>query len=452
MKHLLLQKCPIETEFLSKRLASLSLLVGLLVFLNLSLAACGNSETTGSQATPASDADSYRATANCNNGVQAAKTLTNPSGGAAIHLYSSLPLTGSSHAQSQTLVNSMQLAFDEAIANDPTLVGLKIEYISLDDATAKSGEWDKEAEALNARRVAADPKAVAYLGPFNSGAAQISIPILNQAGVVMLTPSATRVGLTKSLEGLSETGEPNKYYPTGTRNFFRIVTSDELQGQKEADYAVDTFKARRFFIFDDSGAYGKGLALSFEKAAIGRGGTVLGRKSIDGTEADYRELARQVRQLQPDLVFYGGSAQHQPGRLLADLRANGVTVPFLGGDGLNDPAFVNEAGIAGEGAIASISGLSLAKLPKAGQDFFTRYRAKYGEPTAYSIYGYEVMNVALAATKEAGKADRAAVLKNVASTKNFNGALGSWSFTPTGDSTLTDFAFYKIQGGCLLNQ
>ena len=95
----------------------------------------------------------------------------------------------------------------------------------------------------------------------------------------------------------------------------------------------NTLKARRFFVIDDSGSYGKGLAQAFQKALTAQGGTVVGTQSIKGTESDYRDLARTIGDKGPDLVFYGGSAQHGPGRLVADLRASGLTAYFLGETG-----------------------------------------------------------------------------------------------------------------------
>ena len=426
-------------------------LLVMLVSLNLLLAACGEASqpaTTNPAVPNVSNFYAAQSSSNASTGV------TNQQGanqaGGTIRIYSSLPLTGSSKEQSVSLVNAMNMALDDVAGPDHTINGFKIDYVSLDDATPEKGQWDATQEAANATKAATDPDAMVYLGTFNSGAAQISIPILNQAGMAMISPANTATGLTKSLAGVTSAGEPNKYYLNNIRNYFRVVVRDDLQGPADVAYAADVLKAKSFFIIDDSQSYGKGLADSFQNEVKSRGLTLVGdRASITGTEDDYRDLARKVRAANPDLVFFGGIAQQQPGRLLADLRAGGVTAPFMGGDGLNDPAFIKEAAVTGEGAYTSISGVPTSQLPAAGKTFIANYQAKYGTPYNYTIYGYEVMAVALNAIKQAGTKDRAAILKAVAATspQNYQSVLGSWTFDKNGDTTLTDFAIYQIQNG-----
>lgn len=367
-----------------------------------------------------------------------------------ITIYSSLPRTGSSKDQTITLENAMQMALDDFTGGTGKVGNFTINYQKLDDASAALGQWDPDVEKANATKAVADPDAMVYLGTYNSGASKISIPILNAANMVQISPAATYPGLTKAVSGVTVANEPDIYYPNKTRNFFRVVVTDDLQGPADVSYAVSSANAKRFYIIDDSQSYGKGLADAFSNEVKQRGLTVVGRTSINGRESDYRALARQIRGLNPDFIFFGGIAQQQPGKLLADLRAVGITVPFMGGDGLNNPAFVKEAGVAGEGAYSSISGVPSDKLPAKGQDFLKRYQAKYGAPTNYTIYAYEAMTVALTAIKQANSKDRAAILKAVASTKDFDGVTGKWSFDQNGDTTLSDFAVYQVQDGSLV--
>jgi branched-chain amino acid transport system substrate-binding protein len=391
------------------------------LILSLLLSACGSAAST-------TETVSVRVEAGADSSSQASVPSANQAGGT-IRIYSSLPLTGSSRDQSQTLVNAMQMALEDIGGAEKTVAGFKIEYVSLDDATAN------------------DPDAMVYLGTFNSGAAKIAIPILNQANMAMISPANTLPGLTTAVPGLTAQGEPNIYYPTQTRNYFRVVARDDLQGPAAAKFAVNKLGAKRIFLVDDSEAYGKGLADAFESAVKSRGSAVavVGRVSITGKESNYRDLARQIKSANPDFIFFGGIAQKQPGKLLIDIRAGGVSAAFMGGDGINNPAFVKEAAVAGEGAYSSISGTPVEKLPAKGQDFLKRYQERFGAPTAYTIYGYEAMAVALNAIKVAGKKDRQAILQAVAATKDFDGVLGKWSFDANGDTTLTDFAVYKIQ-------
>ena len=142
-------------------------------------------------------------------------------------------------------------------------------YQSLDDSTAAAGKWDPGQTAANARKVATDPKAVYYIGEFNSGASEVSIPILNQGGIPQVSPANTYVGLTTNLPG-SAPGEPQKYYPTGVRTYLRIVPIDSIQAAADL-IAMKQAGCTKVAIANDKEAYGAGLAtlLELEKGYYG---------------------------------------------------------------------------------------------------------------------------------------------------------------------------------------
>ena len=179
----------------------------LLAALALGVTACGGDDDEGGGST-----DSGGTT------EAAGKNLT---------IYSSVPLQGASRTQTTAVVNGAKLALEQAGSKAGPHT---IKYESLDDSTAQAGSWTPEAESANARKAAQDDSTAVYIGTFNSGAAAISIPILNEAGVPMISPANTYEGLTAGPEG-AEPGEPDKYYPTGTRNYTRIVPKDDVQGR-----------------------------------------------------------------------------------------------------------------------------------------------------------------------------------------------------------------------------
>src|SRR5580692_4744033 len=146
--------------------------------------------------------------------------------GNTVDIYSSLPMQGSSSVQTIPMVNGMKLALAQAGGKAGKFT---VNFTALDDSTAAAGKWDPSQTAANARKVAADPRAVYYIGEFNSGASEISIPILNGAGIPQVSPANTYVGLTKDIPGASAPGEPQKYYPSGTRTYLRIVPVDTIQ-------------------------------------------------------------------------------------------------------------------------------------------------------------------------------------------------------------------------------
>jgi branched-chain amino acid transport system substrate-binding protein len=433
-----------------RALFTTSLILSSLLLALLLLSACG-SEVANQPApyTPQNFVANTAPTPSPGPALTPARLDNIPANGQTIRIYSSLPLTGSAREENQTLVNAIGMALDDLGGPDHLVAGYKIEYQSLDDATAEKGQWDATQETNNANKATNDPDAMVYIGTYNSDAAKLSIPILNKAKMAMISPANTYPGLTKAVAGVTATDEPQKYYPAGTRNFFRVLASDDLQGPADVSFATTYLKAKTVYLIDDGQGYGKGLADAFNKRASEVGIKTLGRVSIKGTEADYRDLAARIKSAQPDMIFFGGIAQQQPGKLLADIRAAGISAPFMGGDGLTDPAFLKEAAVAGLGAYASISGVPLDKLPAKGQSFVQRYTAKYGALGTYTVYGYEAMAVTLQAIAKAGKKDRATILQTIAATKDFDGILGKWSFDKNGDTTLNTFTVYQVAGNKL---
>ena len=368
-----------------------------------------------------------------------------------IEVWSSLPRQGSSKGQTDTIVNAINLALAE---KNNTAGGYTIKYSDKDDSTAAAGKWDEATEIKNANDAVADDKLVAYIGTFNSGAAKLSIPILCGKGIVMVSPANTYPGLTKA--GKGEADEPDKYYPNGcTRNYFRVVAADDLQGLAGAKWAAK-LGAKNVYVLDDTELYGKGIADVFNKEAPGQGLTVLGRDGIDGKATDYKALAEKIKATNPDLVYFGGITQNNAGQLWRDLRDAMPNVKLMGPDGILEDAWIQAAGEAAEGTYITFGGLPADKLTGKGADFLKNYNAKYpnNPPQAYTAYGYEAAGTVLAAIEKAAATNpadttalRAAVLKAVSETKDYEGALGKWSFNAEGDTSLTAMSGNIVKDG-----
>ena len=381
--------------------------------------------------------------------TEAAAAKAGPS--ATVKIVSSLPMTGSSLGQTQTIVNAIKQALDES-QSKACNGAVTIQYEAWDDATAARGAWDPDQETQNANKAAADKSIVAYIGTFNSGAAKLSIPILNQAGpLVMISPANTYPGLTKP--GKGEAGEPDKYYPSKARNYTRVVPADDLQGAVGANWAKQ-LGATKVYILDDQELYGKGLADVFEASAKKLGLQILGRDGIDGKAQDYRALMTKIKGLNPDLIYYGGITQNNAGQLVKDMRAAGMTadkVKFMGPDGIFEQAFIDAAGKdAAEGVYVTFGGVPPAKLEGEGKKWYDTYKSKFNaEPEAYAAYGYEAAKVAVAAINKscANPSDRKAIRDAVFATKDYKGVLGTWSFDENGDTTLTDMSGSQVKAG-----
>ena len=368
-------------------------------------------------------------------------------GGNVIRIYSSLPLTGSDKKQNETMVNAMKMALDDATNNTGKIGNFTIDYQSLDDSNPTLGQWDQQQEAANATKAVADPDAMVYIGTFNSGAAKIALPITNRAAMAMVSPANEYSGLTHAAEGITAQGEPNIYYPGGGHSFFRVVTPDDVQGPAAAAFVVDTLKSKTTFVIDDSQLYGKGLADGFALAVKKVGVDVIGRAAITGKETDYKALVATIKEKNPELIYFGGITSQQPGKLLKEIRTAGLKAPFMSGSGIVDDTFIRDAGTDGEGVYAMNSGVDDSKLPAKGQDFIKRFKAKYSDPEAFTIYAYESMNVVLNSIKTANKKDRLAILLAISSTKDFDGVLGKWSFDSNGDISITDFKVMQVKSG-----
>ncbi len=380
-------------------------------------------------------------------------------GGKTLKIVSSLPMTGSSLTQTQTIVNAEQLRL--AQANYQACGGkYKLSYEAWDDASAAQGQWDPAVETENGNKAAADPSVIAYLGTFNSGAAKLSIPILDQAGLVMISPANTYAGLTKP--GMGEPGEPDKYYPTGIRNYARVVTADDVQGKVDANFMFNQLHVKTVYILDDQQLYGKGIADVFEATAKQLGMTVLGHEGIDTKAADYKALMQKISTSNngqpPDGIFVGMVIDSNAAQLLKDkvaIMGDNTKVKFMGPDGIQTQAMIDGAGKdVAEGIYASVAGLAFPdNLTPAGKKFVADYEAKYGKLTEpYSIYGYETMNVLLKAIENVcasggDPSNRKAVRDAVFAIKDFNGVLGTWSFDKNGDTTLTDMTVYEVKNG-----
>jgi len=377
-----------------------------------------------------------------------------------LKIVSSLPMTGASLTQTQTIANAMQLRLEQA--NGEACGGsVKLTYEAWDDASAALGKWDPAVETENGTKAAADTSIIAYLGTFNSGAAMLSIPILNQAGpLVMVSPANTYPGLTKPGKGAE--GEPEKFYPSGARNYARVVAADDIQGAVAARFVMNELGATSVYILDDQELYGKGVADVFEATATEIGLKVVGHEGIDTKAADYKALMTKISTSNdggaPDAIYVGMIVDNNAAQLVKDkvaILGDNETVKFVGPDGIQTQAFIDGAGAdVAEGVYASVAGLPFDKLPEAAQTFKKDYDAKFGgdlnEP--YAVYGYEAMNVVLAAVEKVcadggDPSDRAAVRDAVFATKDFNGVLGTWSFDENGDTNLTDMTFYVAKDG-----
>ncbi len=361
-----------------------------------------------------------------------------------LKIVSSLPRTGSANAQTTTIVNGIKMAIDEVGGK----VGdFSISYEDWDDASAKKGDWDPEVEASNADKAVNDPDVVAYIGTYNSGAAMISMPILNKAGILMVSPANTYPALTKP--GTGEAHEPDAYRPSGKVNYYRVVPADDMQGAVGARWA-QKMGAKSVYILHDNGLYGKGVAAVFQQTAEDIGLKIVAFEAIDPKAPEYKSLMTKIKDANPDFVYYGGTTQTNAGQLVKDFVAVGATGKLMVPDGCFEEAFIQAAGAenANERVYVTFGGVPPDKLTGQGAEFVKAYREKYkAEPEAYAVYGYMSTKVALDAIKSAGTKDRAAISAAAAKVSYEDSALGKFSFTEHGDTTMSTMSGNIVRNG-----
>jgi branched-chain amino acid transport system substrate-binding protein len=366
-----------------------------------------------------------------------------------VKVYSSLPLQGASRPQTTAMVNGVKLALEQAggKAGDIT-----VQYESLDDSTAQAGSWTPEATTSNARKAAQDDATAVYIGEFNSGASAVSIPILNEAGVPQISPANTAVGLTSDEPG-AEPGEPDKYYPTGQRNYVRIVPKDTIQ----AAALVTLMKedgCTNVQLTNDKEVYGAGLARNIEIAAEEQQLQLVSNEAIDKNAPNYRSLAQKAKAAGADCFVYSGITANNAVQLYKDFAAALPDAQLYGPDGVAESGFADpkEGGIPANVASkvkVSVATLSPDEYPPEGQEFFSQFEEKYGEPNPdpYAIYGYEAMNLALDAIERSGSGEKQDIIAALFDTQDRQSVLGTYSIDENGDTTLTDYGIYTVDGG-----
>jgi branched-chain amino acid transport system substrate-binding protein len=318
---------------------------------------------------------------------------------------------------------------------------LKIGYQSCDDSTAQTGGWDSAKCATNGRLYAANRSVIGVVGTFNSGCAKIIVPILNRANpgpMAMISPANTNPGLTKHWDP----GEPQKYYPTGQRNYARVVATDDFQGPADAMWSK-SLGYKKVYVLNDKQTYGFGVATTYKNAAKKLGIQVVGFKGWDAKQSSYEALANAIKASGAQAVFLGGIACNNGAKLMQDIRSVAPKVKLQMPDGFSDP---NANGAVGNGAYISVAGQPPKSLTGAGATFIKQFGKQIGAPpNPYSQYGAQAMQVMLQAVA-AGGGDRAKTTKAIFGIHINNGIIGNFTINSTGDINLTPITIYRQAG------
>jgi branched-chain amino acid transport system substrate-binding protein len=348
---------------------------------------------------------------------------------------SDLPLQGAIRHQTVQISRAMIWALQQAGWKAGPY---KIGYQSCDDSTAQTGGWDTAKCATNARLYASNKAVIGVAGTFNSGCAKIIVPILNRAHVAMVSPANTNPGLTKKWDA----GEPNKYYPTGTRNYARVVATDDIQGPADAMWSK-SLGVKKVFVLNDKQTYGFGVATTYRAAAKKLGLNVVGFQGWDAKQSSYEALANSIKASGATAVFLGGIACNNGAKLMQDIKSVNPKIILQMPDGFSDPA---ANGAVGNGAYISVAGQPPKALTGAGATFVKSFGKQIGTtPNPYAAYGAESMVVLLNAAAKGG-GDRAKTTSAIFGLSITNGILGNFTINSSGDTNLQPITIYKQAG------
>jgi branched-chain amino acid transport system substrate-binding protein len=325
---------------------------------------------------------------------------TGGSGGKTLIVGTDLPLQGSS-ADTSADTNKMINLYLDQIGHKAG--NFTVNLKTYDDSTAAKGQWDDAACAANANAHVSNAQEVAVMGTYNSGCAEIELPILNQdpsGPMLMVSHANTNPGLTKKWDP----GTPDKFYPTGKRNYARVVTTDDYQGAAAADFAKSDLHVKKVYILNDNQVYGIGVARAFQAEAQKDGIQVLGNEAWDASASNYTSLFQRIKAKNPDMIYIGGIYDNNGGELIKDKVAvlgDNTKVKMMAPDGFT--GYPDEDKLpAAQGEYLSFVGLSLQQLTQAGgpgAKLIEAFKQKYGrDPSgAYPLYGVAAMQVILAA-------------------------------------------------------
>jgi branched-chain amino acid transport system substrate-binding protein len=366
-------------------------------------------------------------------------------------LVSDFPLQGSSRTQTTQIVGAIRYLLDQ---QDWKAGDHKIAYQSCDDATAQAAKWDSGKCSQNANAYAGNDKVIGVIGTFNSGCAAIEIPVLNQAangGIAMMSPANTFVCLTEGGPGCEDT-EPDKYYPTGNRNYARVVPHDAYQGAAMAEFMVEQ-GVKSVYVLNDKEAYGLGVATNLRNAAEHLGIKIAGFEAWDPKASSYEGLFRKIGGTGADAVFLGGLIDENGAKVIKDkvatLGPNDGKVKLFAPDGFTTQQTIDEAGTAAAGMFMSVAGVPIDDFKGAGAEFAAAFKPTLGGKPIdpYAIYGAQAAQVMLDAIA-ASDGTRASVIEQLFNTKVTDGFLGSFEINENGDPSgaegaVVGFTIYK---------
>ena len=334
------------------------------------------------------------------------------------------PLTGGQASYGKDNQNGALMAIGELNAQNLKIGGKDVKF----ELMAEDDQADPKMGPLVAQKFV-DAKVNGVVGHFNSGVTIPASSVYSTAGIPQLSVS-TNV----------------KYTQQGYKTAFRLMADDGKQGKALGEYAVKTLKLKRLAVIDDATAYGQGLADEFAKAVKAAGGTVTKHEHTNDKAVDFASVLTSIKATNPEAIFFGGYDQ-QAGPMAKQMKQLGMDkIKLMGGETMNSAKFIELAGPAAEGAIASTPGADLAARP-GGKAFADKYKGRFGTDIGlYSPYFYDGVMLIAAAMKAANSTDPAKYLPALAKI-NYKGVTADIAFDAHGDLTHGLLTIFQVKDG-----
>lgn len=366
-----------------------------------------------------------------------------------------LPISGREARAAVPALNGVRFF----VQTHPSLDGFTVSLVTADDAV--NGVPSPGRGSTNVQGFIADPSIVAMIGPFDAGVARKEIPIANAAGLAMVTPATSNACLTREVfmpamlnparteidcksAGLPAAADLR---PSHVNNFFRLTTTDDLQGAAAADYAFNELHLLRAAAMSDREAYGQGLLDAFVARFTTLGGTVVGRLELPPGKTDVTAFLSQMKDEGAQAFYYGGATPGGGCGVRAQMKAlfpAAEATPFFGADGIaQDPACVTAAGDNSPGMFATVPFVDASTRPSAALTI-REFKGTFGSTADYGPYtfvAYDATAVLYAALDRAIRGaggrlpGRAGVVSELAKTSGLAGATGNLGFDAAGDTT-----------------
>jgi branched-chain amino acid transport system substrate-binding protein len=358
-------------------------------------------------------------------------------------VYMSLPAHGLSADEARAVDAGARLAFRQAGGHaGPHTVRL----IRLDAGRAGGDPWDPGQVQANAERARDDPSAVAYIGELGLGASAISVPVTNDAGILQVSPLESLTSLTREPPGRAGRGAPERYYPTGRRNFMRLVPTD----LREVDLItgrLGALGARTVGLVAGEGVYAEELASQLVERLRVAGQTVVAADDLTDDPTAPRARALQLAEQRPDAIVYAGLGDRPGERLLAALAEVLPDTPVLVGSGMLERAPLR-FGPAPERVETFSPVRPRTRDPSAARRVLRALEESDGAAAArpVALYGYTAARVVLDAVAAAG-GRRPAVVRAAFALGTVASPLGRLRVTPGGDVENAAMTLYRLEGG-----